>query len=780
MPQLALLVTQLDSGSDEFASAASGLDSTASSHGGVRVASGEPGGPAQWTFPDAAAAVAAAIDMRRGPARRLGPLQATVHATDSDHLRPGGRIWPVFEPAEPRMPPSIRLGAHNLPQPATSFIGREGEIAGIIHALGGSRLVTLTGAGGCGKTRLALEVASQTAFGYPGGAWWADLAAVTDPAAVATVVARSLGLWLDGAPDAGAALAETIGERRQLVILDNCEHLLGACRKLLTALTCACPNLRILATSRERIGVAGEAARRIPSLELARRPEEVMASEAGQLFADRARTVRPGFAIAPDNAADVLEICRRLDGIPLSIELAAARTRLLTPAQIAAGLGENFRLLGAAEGVLPRQQTLEASVAWSFGLCGDHERLLLQRLAVFVGGFTLEAAQRVCDAGPLDRQEVLDLLDRLIDRSLVAPDDSGADRRYRLLETVRVFAQQRLVESGEHDGIRDRHLAHFTELAIAAEAALPRTGGLSWLPRLEDDHRNLLAALNWGSARRRVESMLQLAGSLALFWEMRGRFGEGADWIDRALAMAEQAPAAPATPRVRAMWGRAHLAIFAGDFATAMRIAPEALAIADRIGDPVAAGRLRITQAVALCYSDPRAAVGVLRESIAIGGAAGDDWAVADATKFTGVAHMMAGELTAFEADLVELRQVATRLGNAFFLGWCDGGLGYSLLLRGRVRAALERFDQSIAVSAEVGDPGTRGLVEAWRAYALLLLGDIDGARAQARACLRVTVRQGGGLGGPFARLALGMADLWEGNGEAGAAALVEVAEWCR
>lgn len=271
---------------------------------------------------------------------------------------------------------------------------------------------------------------------------------------------------------------------------------------------------------------------------------------------------------------------------------------------------------------------------------------------------------------PLDRNAVLDLLDRLIDRSMVALDDSGSDRRYRLLETVRVFARQRLVESGEHDDLRDRHLEHFCKLAEAAEAAIPRTGGLSWLPRLEDDYSNLLAALNWAHARRDADSLLRLSSSLALFWEMRGRFGDGATWMDRALALAEQRPNQSSALRVRALWGRAHLAIFAGDFAKATSIAPAALTLADKIGDPIASGRLRTTLAVARCYTDPRSAGAVLAESIAIGESAGDDWVVADATKFTCVAHTMAGELDAFEAALIELRQVATRLDNAFFLSW--------------------------------------------------------------------------------------------------------------
>jgi predicted ATPase/DNA-binding CsgD family transcriptional regulator len=776
MATLALLITRqeppAEAGSDT-------LDTVAAAHGGVRVVY-EERGAARWAFPDAAAGVVAALEMRRAALAEPWRLWAAVHAADPTTMQPGGRIWPVFESPEPRAAPALRPRTHNLPEPATSFIGREAEIAACVESLSVNQLVTLTGAGGCGKTRLALEVASQTAVLYEDGAWWVDLAPVNDPALVAAVSGRALGLWLEGEADTAGALVASLADRKLLVVLDNCEHQLGACRSLVTRLVAGCPGVRVLATSREAIGAPGEIARVIPSLEVPDREDQIATSESGRLFMERARSVRPNFGISADNAADVLEICRRVDGIPLAIELAAARTRLLTPRQIATGLGQGFQLLGAAETSLPRQQTLEASVAWSYGLCGDAERILLGRLAVFVGGFTLEAAQATCDREPLDRNAVLDLLDRLIDRSMVALDDSGSDRRYRLLETVRVFARQRLVESGEHDDLRDRHLEHFCKLAEAAEAAIPRTGGLSWLPRLEDDYSNLLAALNWAQARRDADSLLRLSSSLALFWEMRGRFGDGATWMDRALVLAEQLPNQSSALRVRALWGRAHLAIFAGDFAKAMSITPAALALADKIGDPIASGRLRTTLAVALCYTDPRSAGAVLKESIAIGESAGDDWVVADATKFTGVAHMMAGELDAFEAALIELRQVATRLGNAFFLSWCDGGLGYSLLLRGRMREAVERFDHSIAVSSEVGDPGTRGLVEAWRAYALARLGDSDACRVQASACLNRTVRQGGGLGGPLARVALGVADLWDGKVESAAAALAEVAEWCK
>ena len=327
-----------------------------------------------------------------------------------------------------------------------------------------NRLVTLTGAGGVGKTRLAIQVAGQVAGEFGGGVWYVDLAPITDPAVVPIAVARAFGLPDQPGRSTMDTITRFVADRQMLVVLDNCEHLLDASTELVVALLGAAPGLTLLATSREAIGVAGEVGWRVPSLSLA--------DDAIELFADRARHARPDFAVSDDNVATVTEICRRLDGVPLAIELAAARVRALSLAEILDSLHDRFRLLtGGARTAVRRQQTLRASVDWSHALLTEPERVLFRRLAVFMGGFDLEAAQAVAGGGEVERYQVLDQLSLLVDKSLVVAEDSGDRTRYRLLETVRQYALEKLGESGEADAVRSRHRDHYTALAAAGRCA---------------------------------------------------------------------------------------------------------------------------------------------------------------------------------------------------------------------------------------------------------------------------------------------------------------------
>ncbi|HWT48749.1 MAG TPA: AAA family ATPase, partial [Mycobacterium sp.] len=350
----------------------------------------------------------------------------------------------------------------------TSFVGRDAEIREVRRILANNRLVTLTGTGGAGKTRLAAQVAAQLAGELCDGVSWVDLAPVTDPHLVPVTVARALG-----APDQpGRPLLDTltgfIGDRRMLLVLDNLEHLLDSCAPRIAALLGACPGLTMLATSREPIGVPGEVTWRVPSLSLA--------DEAIELFTDRARRVRPDFALSDDNAAAVREICRRLDGIPLAIELAAARVRALSLNDILDGLQDRFQLLtGGGRTAVHRHQTLRASEDWSHELLSESERILFRRLAVFLGGFDLKAAQAVGATGALDRDQVLEHLTMLVDKSLAMAETHGPRMRYRLLETVRAYALEKLGESGEENAVRARHRDHYTSLA--AELNSPALAG---------------------------------------------------------------------------------------------------------------------------------------------------------------------------------------------------------------------------------------------------------------------------------------------------------------
>jgi predicted ATPase/class 3 adenylate cyclase len=389
-------------------------------------------------------------DLRDLGAHRLRDLARPEH------------VWQLCHPdLLDEFPPVLSLDGvpNNLPSQLTTFIGREAELDLVQRLLGETRLLTLTGAGGCGKTRLALQVAAEVLDTFPDGLWWVDLAPVADPALVPSAVAAAVRVREVAAQGLTETLVRQLAARRVLLVLDNCEHQVAACATLAGLLLRGCPAVRVVATSREPLGIDGETIWRVPSLGLpgAEAPgiESRTQCEAVRLFIDRATRVRSNFGVTDDNVPAVAEICRRLDGIPLAIELAAARTRMLTPEQIADGLGDRFHLLTAGtRGVLPRQRTLEASVDWSHDLLGIDERTLFRRLAAFAGGFTLEAAEAVCAGEGIERQDVLDLLGQLVDRSLVQVDTEGPSARYRLLETVRYYARAKLIDAGEAQSSR--------------------------------------------------------------------------------------------------------------------------------------------------------------------------------------------------------------------------------------------------------------------------------------------------------------------------------------
>ncbi len=352
---------------------------------------------------------------------------------------------------------------NNLPVQLTSFVGRQAEIDSLRARLAGSRLVTLTGAGGVGKTRLAVQVAAALADQFSGGVWYVDLAPITAAEVVPVTVARALGLPDQPGRSTMDTLQRFTRDRQLLIVLDNCEHLLDACATVLAALLVSAPRMTVLATSREPVNITGEVTWQVPSLSLA--------DDAVELFAERARLARPDFAITADNGAAVTEICRRLDGMPLAIELAAARVRALSLTEIVDSLHDRFRLLtGGSRTAVRRQQTLRASVDWSHALLTETERILFRRLSVFNGGFDLHAAQSVCGEVDIERYQVLDQLTLLVDKSLVVADEGSGRTRYRLLETVRQYALEKLGESGEADIVRSRHCEHYASIAALLDA----------------------------------------------------------------------------------------------------------------------------------------------------------------------------------------------------------------------------------------------------------------------------------------------------------------------
>ena len=379
--------------------------------------------------------------------------------------------------------------SQRLPMQFTSFVGRDADITQVQNLVTENRLVTLTGAGGVGKTRMAIQIAGQIANEFADGIWYVDLAPITDPDLVPITTARALGLPDQPGRSTLETLARFVADRQMLVVLDNCEHLLDACAALALTLLETCPRLTLLTTSREPIGVAGELSWRVPSLPLA--------DKAIELFVDRAYRARPDFVVNDQNAATVAEICLRLDGVPLAIELAAARVRALSLTEILDSLHDRFRLLtGGARTAVRRQQTLRASVDWSHALLTEPERVLFRRLAAFMGGFDLDGAQSVCGGGDVERYQVLDQLALLVDKSLVVADESRSRTRYRLLETMRQYALEKLGESGDADVVRTRHRDYYTAMA----ALLDAPAGDDYEQRLEQadiEIDNLRAAFAW-------------------------------------------------------------------------------------------------------------------------------------------------------------------------------------------------------------------------------------------------------------------------------------------
>jgi predicted ATPase len=426
---------------------------------------------------------------------------------------------------------------HELPAALTSFIGREAELKEITELLPTTRLLTLTGVGGCGKTRLSLEIARLVGAGYADGVRLVELATLADAALVPQAVAAALGIREMPTQPLVTTIIATLREHRLLLLLDNCEHLLEACAQLTDVLLRACPGLHILATSREPLGITGEVSRRVASLAVP--PVALIgpptAIELGQyasvrLFLDRARAFAPTFVLTDRTASAIAQICQRLDGIPLALELAAALTRGLSVEEIAARLDQRFELLtGGSRAALPRQQTLQATIDWSYALLSASEQTVFARLSVFVGRWSLEAAEGICRGKGVESQQVLGLLLHLVDKSLVVVEDENEDgsRCYRLLDTLRQYGRERLLANGESDAVHRQHANYFLALAEHAEQELNRSLQADWIERLALHHGDLLAAVEWLVVRGEVQDALRLGGVLGSFWQIRGHLREG-------------------------------------------------------------------------------------------------------------------------------------------------------------------------------------------------------------------------------------------------------------
>ncbi len=560
---------------------------------------------------------------------------------------------------------------HNLPVALTSFIGREREVREVARLLDRNRLVTLTGAGGSGKTRLALEAATARLGAYREGVWLVELAGLSDPELVAAATASALGLTLPSQRPALEGLSAQLAQWQVLLILDNCEHLVSACAVMAGQLLAACPGLHILATSREPLRVPGEVHWRVPSLALPTAERsmtlaELAVCESVRLFCERAGDVAPGFALGEGNAGAVAEICLRLDGMPLALELAAARVGALSPAQIAERLGDCLAVLTAgSRSALDRQQTLRATLGWSHALLTSVERVLFRRLAVFAGTFALEAAEEVAASEGVDERQVADLLGRLVDKSLVVVEEDAGGYRYRLLEPMRQYARELLVEAGEATTVEARHHAFYLDLARGADPEGAAAGLIVAGDRLEADHDNLRAALGWG-LRHEPEQALRLAVHMGPMWMAGSHFQEGSGWLQAALA------AAPAPTELRA---------------EALRTACGLELRLGRTGGLVELGR----------------------ERVAIFRALGDRRAVAHALDEVGVYEYMTGRYDRAERLYAESRALGEELDDRKVAAAVLHSVGVLAQCRGDFAGARETLLDGLArlreVPAEDGEP---------------------------------------------------------------------------
>jgi predicted ATPase/DNA-binding CsgD family transcriptional regulator len=642
-------------------------------------------------------------------------------------LAPAEHVWQLRHPDLPgSFPPLRSLGAyrHNLPVELTSFVPRDAELAELTALIAEARLVTLTGSGGCGKTRLALHAAAGRVGAHADGVWVAELASLRDPAQVAASIADVLQVRQRG-PDRGPAeLATAIGTSELLLVLDNCEHLIRPCAELADGLVRACPRLRILATSREPLGVPGEVTWRVPSLPFPAGqvpPGDLAGFEAVRLFAERARLARPRFRLTEDNAAAVAEICARLDGIPLAIELAAARAGVFSAAQIAAGLQDRFRLLtGGSRTAVPRQQTLEASVAWSYDLLAEPERAALRDLSVFSGGFTLDGAGAVA-ADPGQPGEVLPLVSSLADKSLIAAPEDGTGDRFRMLETIREYAAARLLEADEATGTQARHFRFFSR----AVDRRPGEDEDAYRGRLRGDYDNIRVALGWASRQDDPELLLGLAARLVVFWSASTHLAEGVRWLRTAT---ERGRDADPGLRARALGALSQIASLARDMPVAVAAGTEGLAVLRQLGDKE--GIVMTLISLGFSFEDGTG-LPYLDEAVALAEEIGDQRTLAYALAVRGrFANTFPADRPVGREALRRSLELARQCGARHVEGIALGLLGVSSSLDGRPRDAIPLLTEALALLREAGDVYFLSLSLIGLVQSLSLAGDYDAAIA--------------------------------------------------
>ena len=652
---------------------------------------------------------------------KLPPRIALLTYADFTKLSERGHelarlVRSIAPPSQTAARKAVDTATNNLPVQLTSFIGREREMAEVKQRLSTARLVTLTGPGGSGKTRLALEVAGELVAEYADGVWWVEHDSLEDAALVPQAVATVLGVR----EEPGRALTETLTDylqpRQVLLVLDNCEHLVEACATLADTLLRACPELRVLTTSREVLRVNGEQEYPVPPLALPdpdQPPtvEALLQYEAVELFIQRAEAVRPSFVLHDANAPAVADICVRLDGLPLALELAAARIKLLSPRVMLARLEDRFKLLrGGARDLPARQRALRATIDWSHDLLDEDEQTLFRRLAVFIGGRTLEGVEVVCspmDAGdglaPL-QIDVLDGLASLVDKSLIQQEEGvDGEPRFTMLVTIHQYAAERLEGSGEAEALRRRHAAYYLALAEEAEAELRGPEQGMWLERLEAEHDNLRAALRWAQEIGEAETGLRLGGALWRFWYVRGYYSEGREWLAGLLALARASK--PTATRAQALNGAGLLAHEQGDYAAARSLYEESLAIRRELGDKrgiaISLNSLGHVVREQGEYAKARSFYG---ESLAIRRELGDKRGIAVSLNNLGnVAHDQ-GDYAAARSLYGESLAIKRELGDKRGIAISLNSLAEVVCEQGDYAKACSLYEKSLAIKRELGD----------------------------------------------------------------------------
>jgi predicted ATPase/DNA-binding CsgD family transcriptional regulator len=613
--------------------------------------------------------------------------------------------------------------AGNLPVQLTSFVGRAAELVQVRALLAGSHLITLTGSAGCGKTRLALEAAAGLAASRAEGVWLVEMAGLSDPAQVAEWVAAVLPVGRHGSFAEPASVAAAIGARDLLVVLDNCEHLIRGCAEAAECLLRGCPNLTILATSREPLGVPGEVTWRVPSLSFppAGVPAEVSGIagyDAVQLFLERAGRSRPGFELTDSNAPAVAGICAQLDGIPLAIELAAARARVLTATQIANGLRDQLGLLGGgARTAPPRQRTLSASIAWSYELLLPPERQVLQRLSVCAGGFTLEAAEFIGGDSDIDARHVLGLVSQLADKSLILVGGEGTDGRFRMLESVREYAALRLTEAEADGRARGQHF----EFYLSYARRRPGERDDQYRERLRAEYPNLRQALEW-AAEHKDERLVELATLLVAYWSVSTRLAEAQQWLRTAIGAS---PASDIALRARALGGLAEVAGLAFDFPTAAEAGAQSLAMLRELDDkPGIIQALTSLGFIAAPLAEPDSGRRYLIEAAALAGELGDESAQAYALTLIGRAAINSpADRPTARVAVRRAIEISRKCGDTRAEGTAVVELGVLSALDGNPADAMPYLEEALPLLRACGEAFFRSLCLVCMVHCLAIVG---------------------------------------------------------